>query len=118
MNKKRVFALALSAAVIGVIATASVALADPTSSHSGGAKANQIGVVRIDPNNPMAAYVTGRYTCPAGAEAHLFVSVKQGPSGLPDSRLKGDGSSRFTSAWLETHPTSDTWTCDGAWHTQ
>jgi hypothetical protein len=49
MNKRRVFALSLAATVIGAIATASVALADPTSSHGGGAHANQIGVVRIDP---------------------------------------------------------------------
>src|SRR3954449_1833072 len=91
MNKKRVFALALSAAVIGVIATASVALADPTSSHSGGAKANQIGVVRIDPNNPMAAYVTGNYTCPAGAQAHLFAPVEQGASGKHEHTLEEDG---------------------------
>jgi hypothetical protein len=116
MNKKRVFALALAAAVIGVIATASVALADPTSSHSGGANANQIGVVRIDPNNPMAAYVTGNYNCPAGAQAHLFVSVKQVATGKPDNRLKEDGSSQYTSAWLETHPAPDTFTCDGTWH--
>jgi hypothetical protein len=117
MSKKRFSAATLVAAAVAVIAT-SVALADPTSSHSGGANAVQIGVVRIDPNHPMAAYVTGRYTCPTGAEAHLFVSVKQVASGLPDSRLKEEGSSRFTSAWLETHPTSDTWTCDGAWHVQ
>src|SRR5438045_6598948 len=115
MSKKRFSAATLVATALAVIAT-SVAWADPTSSHAGGANAAQIGVVRIDPNNPMAAYVTGRYTCPAGADAHLFVSVKQVASGLPDSRLKEDGSSQYTSAWLETHPTSDTWTCDGTWH--
>jgi hypothetical protein len=49
MNKKRVFAPALAAALLGVIGTASVASAAPTSSHSGGANANQIGIVRIDP---------------------------------------------------------------------
>jgi hypothetical protein len=98
------------------VAAASVALAAPTSTHSGGANANQIGIVRIDPNNPMAAYVTGNYTCPAGAQAHLFVSVKQVASGKPDNRLKEEGSSQYTSAWLETHPAPDTFTCDGTWH--
>ena len=116
MNRKRIFALSLAAASVAAIATASVALAAPTSSHSGGANANQIGVVRIDPNNPMAAYVTGNYTCPAGAQAHLFVSVKQVASGKPDNRLKEEGSSQYTSAWLETHPAPDTFTCDGSWH--
>jgi hypothetical protein len=115
MSKNRFLAATLFAAAVAVIAT-SVAWADPTSSHSGGANAVQIGVVRIDPNNPMAASVTGRYTCPNGADAHLFVSVKQVASGLPDSRLKEEGSSQYTSAWLETHPTPDTWTCDGTWH--
>ncbi|HEY2741492.1 MAG TPA: hypothetical protein VGI69_04845 [Gaiellaceae bacterium] len=116
MNKKRVFAPALAAALLGVIGTASVASAAPTSSHSGGANANQIGIVRIDPNNAMAAYVTGNYTCPAGAQAHLFVSVKQVATGAPDNRLKEEGSSQYTSAWLETHPAPDTFTCDGTWH--
>lgn len=117
MNRKRIFALALAATVLGLIATASVAWADPTSSHSGGAYANQTGVVRIDPANPQAAYLSGRYNCPAGAEAHLFVSVKQVADGKPDPRLKEEGSSKYASAWLENHPAPDTFTCDGTWHT-
>lgn len=116
MNRKRIFALSLVAAVLGVVATASVALAVPTNSHGGGAMANQIGLVRIDPKNPMAAYVTGWYSCPAGASKHLFVSVKQVASGKPDNRLKEEGSSQYTSAWLETHPAPDTYTCDGTRH--
>jgi hypothetical protein len=115
MHKKRFVALSAAAALIAVIG-ASVALADPTSSHSGGAHAVQTGVVRIDPNNPQVAYVSGRYTCPSGSQAHLFVSVKQVADGKPDSRLKEDGSSRFTSAWLEGH-FDGLPTCDGAWHT-
>src|ERR1041385_4644237 len=115
MSMTRFLAASLVAALVAIVG-ASVALADPTSSHSGGANAVQIVAVRIDPNNPMAAYVTGWYTCPDGADWHLFVSVKQGASGLPDSRLKEEGSSKYTSAWLETHPTPDTWTCDGTWH--
>ncbi len=93
MNKKRFFAVSLAAAILGVIGATSVAWADPTSSHSGGANAVQTGVVRIDPNNPQVAYVTGRYTCPTGF-AHLFVSVKQVADGLPDSALKLEGQQR------------------------
>jgi hypothetical protein len=115
MSKKRLSAATLVAAALAAIAT-SVALADPTSSHSGGANANQTGVVRIDPNNPQVAYVSGQYTCPSGSQAHLFVSVKQVADGKPDSRLKEEGSSRFTSAWLEGH-FDGLPTCDGARHT-
>jgi hypothetical protein len=59
MNKRRFLAIWLATATVAVIAT-SVALAYPTSSHSGGANADQIGVVRIDPSDPSVAYVTGR----------------------------------------------------------
>jgi hypothetical protein len=119
MNKRRFLALCLAAA-FAVIAT-SVALASsqkPTSSHSGGANANQIGVVRIDANDPTVAYVTGRYTCPPSTEpAHLFVSVKQGAGGLPDPALKGEGSGALADAWLFRHPGPTDFTCDGTWHT-
>ena len=116
MNKKRFFAMTLAAATLAVIGATSVAWADPTSSHSGGANAVQTGVVRIDPNNPQVAYVTGRYTCPTGF-AHLFVSVKQVSNGLPDRALKLEGSSAISSAFLERHPGPDEFTCDGTWHT-
>src|SRR3954463_2137908 len=105
---------------LAAIAT-SVALADPTSSHSGGGNANQIGVVRIDRADPSVAYVTGRYTCPASTDpAHLFVSVKQVAGGRPDSALKLDGSSSITfpdGGWLERHPGPNEFTCDGTWQT-
>jgi hypothetical protein len=120
MSKRRFFAASLAAAMVAVIG-ASVALADPTSSHSGGANANQTGVVRIDPNDPSVAYVSGRYTCPASSQpAHLFVSVKQVAGGLPDPALKLEGSSALTypdGGWLERHPAPSEFTCDGAWHT-
>jgi hypothetical protein len=120
MSKRRFLAVWLATASLAVIA-ASVALAVPTSSHSGGANANQIGVVRIDRSDPSVAYVTGRYTCPASADpAHLFVSVKQVAGGLPDPRLKLEGSSSLTfpdGAWLERHPGPDEFTCNGKWHT-
>ena len=115
MKVKRFVGLLVGVAALAVVG-ASVAWADPTSSHSGGANANQTGVVRIDPLNPQVAYVSGRYTCPAGF-AHLFVSVKQVASGLPDSALKLEGSSSISSGWLERHPGPDEFTCDGTWHT-
>ena len=115
MSKKRLSAATFVATALAVIAT-SVAWADPTSSHSGGANANQTGVVRIDPTNPQVAYVSGRYTCPSGTQAHLFVSVKQVADGKPDARLKQEGSSQISSAWLERHFDTQP-TCDGTWHT-
>lgn len=116
MKKRRFFALSAAAAMLGVLGMSSVATADPTSSHSGGANAVQIGVVRIDPNDPSKAYVTGNYKCPEGF-AHLFVSVKQVASGRPDSALKLEGSSSISSGWLERHPDPSEFTCDGTWHT-
>jgi hypothetical protein len=116
---KRFLAASLAAATLAVIGT-SVAWADPTSTHSGGANAVQTGVVRIDRNDPSVAYVTGRYTCPAGSAAHLFVSAKQVAGGLPDPALKLEGSSSLTfpdGGWLERHPGPDEFTCDGTWHT-
>jgi hypothetical protein len=115
MTKKRFLAASLAAATLAVIGT-SVAWADPTSSHSGGANAVQTGVVQIDPNDPQVARVTGRYTCPSGF-AHLFVSVKQVADGLPDPALKLEGSSAISSGWLERHPGPGEFTCDGTWHT-
>jgi hypothetical protein len=119
--RTRFLAASVLAAIVGAIALASVAMADPTSSHSGGANAVQTGVVRIDPNDPSVAYVSGRYTCPAApGPAHLFVSVKQIAGGLPDPALKLEGSSSVTypdGGWLERHPGPDEFTCDGTWHT-
>ena len=66
MRKKRLSAATFVAAALAVIAT-SVAWADPTSSHSGGANANQTGVVRIDPTNPQVA------TCRASTTARPAV---------------------------------------------
>jgi hypothetical protein len=116
VSKKRIFAISLAAAAVAVAGSASVAWAQPTSSHSGGAKAVQTGLVRIDPNNPQIAYVSGRYTCPSGF-AHLFVSVKQVAGGLPDPALKLEGSSSISSAFVERHPAPNEFTCDGTWHT-
>jgi len=116
---KRFLAASVTVAALAIIGT-TVAWADPTSSHSGGANAVQTGVVRIDANDPSVAYVTGRYTCPSGSAAHLFVSAKQVAGGRPDPGLKLDGSSSLTfpdGGWLERHPGPAEFTCDGTWHT-
>ncbi len=116
VNKKRFFGLPLALAAAAAIGTTSLAWAQPTSSHSGGANAVQTGVVRIDPHDPQVAYVSGRYTCPSGF-AHLFVSVKQVADGRPDRALKREGSSEISSAFLERHPAPNEFTCNGTWQT-
>lgn len=120
MTKKGFLAISLAVSALAV-ALASTAWADPTSTHSGGAFANQIGNVKIDRNNPTVAWVTGNYSCPASpGGAHLFVSVKQVAGGKPDSRLKEEGSSGLTfdgGAWLFRHPGPSEMTCDGTMHT-
>ena len=62
---------------------------------------------------PSAAAVTARYTCPEGF--HLWVSAKQSADGSRDPRLTEEGSSQYSAAWLQNHPTD--FTCDGEWHT-
>jgi hypothetical protein len=118
LHKKGFLAVSLAVAALAV-GLASAAWADPTSSHSGGANAVQIGNVKIDANNPAIAYVTGRYSCPSSTDpAHLFVSAKEMANGLPDRRLKEEGSSKYVDGgWLLRHPDPSEWTCDGTWHT-
>ena len=60
-----------------------------------------------------AATVKARYVCPEGF--HLWVSAKQAEGGKQDPRLEEEGSSRYSAAWLQNHPTA--FTCDGKWHT-
>jgi hypothetical protein len=64
MKNKRLLAASVAVlAAFSLIGMTAVALAYPTSSHSGGANANQTGVVRIDPTNPQVV------TFPAGTTA-------------------------------------------------
>jgi hypothetical protein len=114
MNKKRVIAGTLAILFTTCLGAVSAG-ASPTIVKSG-AKAVVHGYVRIDPSDPGVAYVTARYSCPAG-EAALFVSVKQVADGRPDPRLKLPGSSAISSGWLERHPAPGEFTCDGTWHT-
>jgi hypothetical protein len=114
MSKKHVIAGTLAIFLTACFGTVSAG-ASPTIIKSG-AKAVVHGYVHIDPSDPGVAWVTGRYSCPAG-EAHLFVSVKQVADGHPDPALKLPGSSSISSGWLERHPGPSEFTCDGTWHT-
>jgi hypothetical protein len=73
-----------------------------------------IGTVRIDPNDPTVAYVTARYICEGGDGAHVWVSVKQAESRLPEQWLTEEGSGANSAAWSHSH--ANTVTCDGKWH--
>jgi len=94
-------AAALTAAVLP--ATAGAAPKEP--------QAQILGTVQI--NGTSSALVTARYTCPEGV--HLWVSAKQSADGSRDPRLTQEGSSAFSAAWLQNHPTA--FTCDGTWRT-
>jgi hypothetical protein len=116
--KKRYALASIFTGAIALVAWAVPAGAAPTRLAAGGAKSTVLGNVRIDPQNPQIAYVTGRYVCPAGEAGHLWVSVKEVASGRPDNALKAEGSSGVASAWLQRHPDPATqFTCDGTWHT-
>lgn len=73
-----------------------------------------LGNVRIDPGDPTVASVTARYICSGGEGAHVWVSVKQAESRLPERWLRQEGSGAASAAWSHSH--ANTVTCDGAWH--
>ena len=106
--------LTIAALVTTVVAvTAAIATAAP----SGKLDAQVIGNVAIDPNDPTVAYVTARYICEGGAGAHVWTSVKQAESGLPEQWLTEEGSGARAAeegAWSHSHRASVT--CDGQWH--
>jgi hypothetical protein len=51
------------------------------------------------------------------AASARWVSAKQSGEGTPDRRLRLEGSSQFAAAWLQSHPSADSFICDGEWHT-
>jgi hypothetical protein len=112
--KKQVGGLAAAAVLAIGLGAAATAGATSTTIH-----ASIDGNVRIDPNDPSVAYVTGRYICQGGEESHLWVSVKQAADGRPDPALREESSSQIASAWVQAHPVpGEDFSCDGAWHTQ
>ena len=96
-------------AAVGVLAAAALpATAGATPKR---AQAQILGTVVRTADG--GADVTARYTCPEGF--HLWVSAKQSADGSRDPRLTEEGSSQYSAAWLQNHPTQ--FTCDGDWHT-
>jgi hypothetical protein len=109
--------LVVSMVVYAAVAAAGVATAAP----SGDTQAQVLGNVQVDAADPTVGHVTVRYVCQAGAPSstaagHLWVSVKQTASRLPDARLKEESSSAVSAAWSQSHPTEQV-VCDGQWHT-
>ncbi len=103
--------LALAALVTALVASSGgVAIAAPAAKLD----SQVIGNVRIDPTDPTVAYVTARYICEGGDGAHVWVSVKQAESALPEQWLTEEGSGANSAAWSHSH--ANTVTCDGTWH--
>jgi hypothetical protein len=102
----KVRALAAAAALsilapLGALATSAVASASPTMSATPGNYITRSGFG--------SANLSASYACEEGV--HLWVSAKQAPGGRYDARLTQEGSSRFSAAWLQSHPVN--FTCDG-----
>jgi hypothetical protein len=107
VKKKSMAAMALLAcASVGAISTAEAAPA-------GKNQAQVLG--KVVTHEDGTASVKARYICQEGF--HLWVSAKQSASGRPDPRLRGEGSSQYAAAWLQSHPAPGSFTCDGEWHT-
>lgn len=107
MRKKHALAAAALALVapLGSLASAGAVPAEK-------AQAEILGPVTL--NEDGSATVTARYICPSGI--HLWVSAKQVADGQPDPRLREEGSSQISSGWLQSHPATGAYTCDGTWH--
>jgi hypothetical protein len=110
--KRRILAFALL--VTGAVAvTAGFAAAAP----AGKLDAQVIGNVTIDPSDPTVASFAARYICEGGEGAHVWASVKQAGSGLPEQWLTEEGSggrAMAEGAWSHSH--ANAVTCDGQWH--
>ena len=100
-------------AALGVASTLSVGTASAAgAAPADKAKAQVLGTVKIADDG--TATVTARYVCPEGF--HLWISAKQVEDRRPDPRLREEGSSAISAAWLQSHPTN--FTCDGTFRTQ
>jgi hypothetical protein len=105
--------------IMAAVVTAAMAItgAIATAAPTGKLDAQVIGNVQIDRNDPTVAYVMARYICEGGAGAHVWMSVKQAESGLPEQWLTEEGSGARAAeegAWSHSHRNSVT--CDGRWH--
>jgi hypothetical protein len=80
---------------------------------SGKLDSQVIGNVSIDSSDPTIGYVTARYICEGGPGAHVWVSVKQAASRLPEHWLTEEGSGGAAAAWSSSHRNAVV--CDGTW---
>ncbi len=103
------FGLLVALVTAAFTLTAGVAMTAP----AGKLDSQVIGKVRIDADDPTVAYVRARYICEGGDGAHVWVSVKQAASRLPEQALTEEGSSAVSAAWSQSH--ANTVTCDGKW---
>jgi hypothetical protein len=101
-------------ATMAIAALLSFALIAPAGAKPAGKQQAQV-LGTVVTHDDGTATVRARYICPEGF--HLWVSAKQSADGTPDQRLRLEGSSQIAAAWLQSHPTPDTFTCDGKWHT-
>jgi hypothetical protein len=108
--RKLICGLALLTAAL--VTSVGVAVAAPSDKLD----SQVIGNVKIDQNDPTVAYVTARYICSGGDGAHVWASVKQADSRLPEAWLREEGSGEASAAWSSSHRHSVT--CDGQWHVQ
>jgi hypothetical protein len=107
--KRRLLAAAAAFSILaplGALTTAGVASASPTMNASIGSYITRTGAG--------TANLSARYACEEGV--HLWVSAKQAAGGRYDARLAQEGSSQYSAAWLQSHPTN--FTCDGTARTQ
>ena len=111
MKRRILIVAALATAVVAF--SAGFAIAAPADKLD----SQVIGVVRIDPDDPTIATVMARYICEGGDGAHVWVSVKQAETALPEQWLTEEGSGERAweeGAWSHSHRNSVT--CDGQWH--
>jgi hypothetical protein len=99
--------------LLAAVAAALLAAVPVTAGAAPAAKAQAQVLGPVVTHDDGTASVTARYICPDGF--HLWVSAKQVEDRRPDARLRGEGSSQHSAAWLQSHPTE--FTCDGEWHT-
>jgi hypothetical protein len=107
--KRRVLAAAAAFSILaplGALTTAGAVSASPTMNASIGSYITRTGTG--------TANLSARYACEDGI--HLWVSAKQAAGGRYDARLAQPGSSQYSTAWLQSHPTN--FTCDGSARTQ
>lgn len=98
-----------------LLTAAAVLTAAPTmAAPAGKLDVQVIGNVEIDSSDPTVATVRARYICEGGDGAHVWMSVKQAESRLPEQWLTEEGSGAQTAAWSHSH--RDAVVCDGKWH--